>query len=142
MEKKITIDLDDLRVETFTPRQWVRSGARGTVYAHDHTYGHDPCTAGPLGDITCAPANTCHATCGESCEPTCDPECNTNLGCPTVQTACTWAEPCTAFETCDGSCEETCGPTGQPPECTDEECTECEIGECTDGECCPWNFGG
>jgi hypothetical protein len=137
MEKKITLDLDDLRVETFTPRQWVRSGARGTVFAHDHTQQHDPCTFIPTD---------CEMTCigqGETCNGTCDPLCDTNVGCPTALTACTWAEPCTSFETCDGSCEETCGPTGQPPECTaEEDCTECEIGECTDGECCPWHFGG
>jgi hypothetical protein len=124
------LDLDDLKVDSFMPKQWPRRGAKGTVFAQNT----DPT------DLNCTePGDTCGNT--GSCEATCEPMCDSNLGCPTEQTACVWAPPCTSFEGTEcagGTCDDGCGAATNDPKAGCTEDLECTEDPCTGPEC-PYN---
>lgn len=92
--KKITLDLDDLQVESFETAPESGDG-RGTVFGYAPTvFGTCNCTAGSLTCDTCTACNggfTCEGTC-ETCWATCG----------VAQTG--------DGDSCDGSCTYTCNP--------------------------------
>jgi hypothetical protein len=81
---KLTLRLDDLRVDTFhvdsAPKQ------KGTVFGEQCTcYTQCTCPGCPTCDASCN--GSCDATCNESCEGTCEQSCRG-----------------TCFATCDFNC--------------------------------------
>jgi hypothetical protein len=73
--KKLRLDADSLRVESFTPREPVAE--TGTVRAHGtwDTCIDVPCDP-DLSIDPCGPAPTAAATCGYTCGYTCSCGCN------------------------------------------------------------------
>ncbi len=76
--EKLTLRIDDLRVESFATG--TEGGEPGTVHANHHTGNHETC------------ANTCPQTCRITCPETCFLSCNG---------AATCVEPTCGYATCD-----------------------------------------
>ncbi|HEX6747923.1 MAG TPA: hypothetical protein VF092_11585 [Longimicrobium sp.] len=95
--KKLRLDLDAIRVDTFTTTR--AEGERGTVKGH----------------VCCCCCCPCCCTGGNSCGGTCD-TCLTGCGtCQTCATACGTCESCGTCPgqwscdfSCYGSCDRTC----------------------------------
>ncbi|HET7230245.1 MAG TPA: hypothetical protein VFJ16_09595 [Longimicrobium sp.] len=66
--KKLRLDVDSLRVESFTPRE--PAAETGTVRAHETWQSDCPCEP-DLSIDPCGPAPTAAATCGYTCGYTC-----------------------------------------------------------------------
>jgi len=82
MKKKLTLDLADLRIESFATAPAER--AAGTVRGHVVVYTDDP-----YGSTCCDPtqADTCAASCGDTCGDSCG--CSGLEFCPSgIYTAC------------------------------------------------------
>lgn len=106
--KKITLDLDDLKVESFETTAEA-SDAPGTVHGYitrDLTLC-DQCTD-----------STCGSTCGGSCSPTC-----TNTCAPTCA------------QTCSSTCDSTCSGCGGGVTCLPGCNTDFACFICTDYGC-------
>ena len=99
--KKLKLDLDDLKVESFETTPEV-SNSRGTVVGYGfNTFGRcetfdlltcfEPCETNTCGH-TCANtcANTCGSTCGNTCGATCGSTCGSTCGCPPTDTDTSW----------------------------------------------------
>ena len=107
--KKLTLKLDDLRIDSFDTTAAPR--AKGTVFG-------EQCTC--YTDCTCPGCPTCDASCDGSCDAscngTCDASCNgTCGGCwETVGPAATCVGSCHGGDTCDYTCwgYRTAGPNG------------------------------
>lgn len=101
--KKLTLDLNSLRVETFEPSPTQRPEA-GTVHAHAIINPHSqPCWPPSGGEVTMV--DSCLGTCALSCAGTCGGSCY-----GTCEYSC--------YGTCDYSCRGTCGQTT----CYGEDC--------------------
>ena len=89
--KKLKLDLDDLKVESFetTPET---GNPRGTVVGYGDTFGR--CETFDL--ITCfEPCET--STCGHTCARTCNNTCGSTCGCTDTDTSwigCLNSNPC------------------------------------------------
>ncbi|MCG8454976.1 MAG: pinensin family lanthipeptide [Holophagales bacterium] len=86
--KKLKLDLDDLKVESFETTPETGEEAKGTVYGYitqDLTIC-DGCND-PTNQNTCASTcgstcgNTCGSTCGTTCASTCGNTCGATCGC-------------------------------------------------------------
>jgi len=77
--KKLTLELDALRVDTFDTGE---GGGRGTVRGRDYSE-YWPCETEPYDDSVnyCSPSPTAAATCGSTCGSTCAGTC----GCGATQ---------------------------------------------------------
>ena len=95
--RKLTLELDDLRVDTFDTT--ASSRARGTVFG-------EQCTC--WTNCTCPGCPTCDASCNGTCGGTCDASCNGTCG-----QSCDWS----CGGTCDLSCGDTCFVSCQMTEC-------------------------
>lgn len=81
MNRKLSLDLDALVVETFETEN--TPGGRGTVRAHAYTdtCGQRVCGIPTGGGVTCNSCQvTCLDTCEASCQGTCEFTCNTETG--------------------------------------------------------------
>ena len=95
MRKKLTLDLDDLRVDSFDTTPAATADARGTVFGNVDTIQYG-CSDGASCNSCEGSCNscTCYSACGSCCA-TCDVSCG-----GTCQSCCA---------TCDASCGGTCG---------------------------------
>ncbi|HEX6371614.1 MAG TPA: hypothetical protein VF006_22025 [Longimicrobium sp.] len=109
MKGKLTLDLDDLSVDSFDTTTPPR--AKGTVFGEQCTCwtqcGQNTCPGCPTCDSTCNGANTCAASCAYTCAYTCD-----DASCAGCSGAATCAYSCN-YTDCDcvpPTCQQTnCG---------------------------------
>lgn len=123
--KKVKLNLDDLRVESFATTPPASSG-RGTVFGQatePQTCGagatcYQTCTEVGVTCVNPCTGNTCGASCGGTCfEDTCDT-------CPQV-TCPTCGLFCGTAGVTDCPHETPCEDYTQTPSCTDAGCTVC-----------------
>jgi hypothetical protein len=109
---KLSLRLDDLRVETFATLRWpARVG--GTVLGRKAAESDDDHCDTDLCTHTCQDPPTCGLSCGSfTCGSTCGEEtCDTCPDTCSPRPSCGGAFTCGGF-TCDGSCpEDTCEQT-------------------------------
>lgn len=83
--KKIRLDLDALRVESFATAEAPRRG--GTVHGHAPSYFPEPCA--PTDRVTDCNDVTCAWSCnGYTCEPTAANTCAATCTCASGQPSC------------------------------------------------------
>lgn len=114
--KKLKLDLDDLRIDSFDTTPAFGERQRGTVVgaAPETYYG---CNSEGETCDTCRTCNdTCWYTCGVSCGGTCN-TCYTNCGTCPGQWTCdvTCCGSCGTCDTCDYSCGGSCDCTSTCP---------------------------
>ncbi len=81
--RKLSLDLDDRSVESFTTEN--DGAGRGTVVGHDETTGpYIVCSCNPVGGSWASCQPSCEATCQASCNETCEASCD----CPTYDYRC------------------------------------------------------
>jgi hypothetical protein len=112
--KKLKLDLDDLRVDSFDTTPAAAAGERGTVHGqYPETYrgcntDEETCDScfGSCGDTCGYSCNGTCGTCAESCNGTCN-TCYTNCGSCPGQWSC---DPScySCCDTCDYSCGGSC----------------------------------
>lgn len=105
--KKLKLDLDNLRVDSFDTTPAEGNGGRGTVFGHAESFQYG-CTDGASCDSCAGSCGTCEASCCGTCN-----TCYTNCGtCP-----CDYSCNGSCYS-CGGSCDYSCGGTCDQYDCT------------------------